>query len=327
MDKGSFVVSLDLELMWGVRDVTTKEEYGNSIIGVREVLPKMLDIFNEFQINATFATVGFLFFESKEELLKMIPENKPNYKNSNLSPYSEIDSIGENERLDPYYYGMNLINLIKKDNHEISTHTFSHYYCLEDGQNGDDFEDDIIHAINIAKKRGIELKSIIFPRNQFNSEYLQVCKKHGILSYRGNESSWIYKASKGDQQSLFKRFIRLADSYINITGDNIYDYKKIKQTIPLNIPSSAFLRPYNKKNSFLESLRLRRIKKGMSLAAKKNKVFHLWWHPHNFGINQKENLSFLNEILKHYSVLKNKYGFQSITMNSLADKLLKEIKT
>ena len=45
MDKGSFVVSLDLELMWGVRDVTTKEEYGNSIIGVREVLPKMLDIF------------------------------------------------------------------------------------------------------------------------------------------------------------------------------------------------------------------------------------------------------------------------------------------
>jgi len=326
MDKGSFVVSLDLELMWGVRDVTTKEEYGNSIIGVREVLPKMLDIFNEFQINATFSTVGFLFFESRQELLSMIPENKPNYKDSKLSPYSDINLIGENEIEDPYHYGISLIELIKKGNHEISTHTFSHYYCLEDGQDGDDFEDDIIHAINIAKKRGVELKSIIFPRNQFNSEYLQVCKKHGILSYRGNESSWIYKASKGDQQSLFKRFLRLADSYINITGDNIYDYKKIKQTVPLNISSSTFLRPYNKKLKFLDSLRLRRIKNAMTQAATKNMVFHLWWHPHNFGINQKENLLFLNEILKHYSVLKNKHSFQSITMNSLADKLLKEIK-
>ena len=71
---------------------------------------------------------------------------------------------------------------------------------------------------------------------------------------------------------------------------------------------------------------MRRIKNAMTQAATKNMVFHLWWHPHNFGINQKENLLFLNEILKHYSVLKNKHSFQSITMNSLADKLLKEIK-
>ena len=75
MKSGSFVISLDLELMWGVRDVTTRKEYGDSIIGVRSVLPKILNIFKKFEISATFATVGFLFFKSKQELLNTIPVN------------------------------------------------------------------------------------------------------------------------------------------------------------------------------------------------------------------------------------------------------------
>jgi len=323
MKNGSFVISLDFELMWGVRDVITKEEYGDSILGVRKSLPKVLDIFNEYEVSATFATVGLLFFESKEEFLNMIPVNKPNYKDLNLSPYSDINIMGKNETEDPYHYGMNLIELINRCNHEISTHTFSHYYCLEEGQSISEFEDDIKHAINIAKKRGIAIKSIVFPRNQSNPDYLEICKKHGILSYRGNEDSWIYKASKGNEQSLFKRFFRLADSYFNISGNHIYDYESIKKTIPFNIPSSAFLRPYNRKVSFLDSLRLRRIKKGMTLAAKNNKVFHLWWHPHNFGVNQNENLFFLRKILMHYKGLNTKYGFESITMSELTEKLLK----
>ena len=325
MEKGSFVISLDFELMWGVRDVATIEQYGNSILGVRESLPKVLDLFYEFKISATFAIVGLLFFESKEELSSMIPTIKPSYHNTNLSPYYEINSIGNNEKEDPYHYGMNLIKLIDQNNHEISTHTFCHYYCLEEGQKINEFEEDLKLAIKIAKKKNIEIKSIIFPRNQFNPAYLNICKKHGVLSYRGNEKSWIYRPSKANDQSLLKRFIRISDSYLNISGINIYDYKTIKKTIPFNIPSSAFLRPYIKKISFLDGLRLRRIKKGMTLAAKNNKVFHLWWHPHNFGLNQKENILFLRKILDHYEVLKKKYDFESITMSKLTEKLLKEV--
>jgi hypothetical protein len=322
MESGSFIISLDFELMWGVRDVTTIEKYGDSILGVRTAIPKILHIFNEFDIVATFSTVGFLFFDSKEELQYMLPFKKPNYKNSDLSPYSEIDSIGKNEKDDPYHYGMSLINLIRKENHEISTHTFCHYYCLEDGQSIDEFEEDLKQAIIIAKKRDIELKSIVFPRNQVNLDYLNICKKYGILSFRGNQKSWIYNAVKAKNQSLLKRFLRLVDSYVNISGNNIYDYKIIKETIPFNIPASAFLRPFNKRIAFLDGLRLSRIKNGMTLAAKNNRVFHLWWHPHNFGVNQNENLDFLKQILLHYKYLNNHFGFQSITMSMLSEKFL-----
>jgi hypothetical protein len=55
----------------------------------------------------------------------------------------------------------------------------------------------------------------------------------------------------------------------------------------------------------------------MTHAAKNNLTYHLWWHPHNFSINQDENFSF-RKILTHYEILNTKYNFQS-TMSTLAN--------
>ena len=56
----------------------------------------------------------------------------------------------------------------------------------------------------------------------------------------------------------------------------------------------------------------------MDYAAKNNEIFHLWWHPHNFGRNQKENFIALRKILSHYAFLNKTYGFKSTTMEGLA---------
>ena len=56
--KGLFIISLDFELLWGVRDKRTKETYGQNILGVQEVIPQLLDLFDKYDITATFATVG-----------------------------------------------------------------------------------------------------------------------------------------------------------------------------------------------------------------------------------------------------------------------------
>ena len=114
------------------------------------------------------------------------------------------------------------------------------------------------------------------------------------------------------------------DSYINISGHNCYSDDYIKKETPVNIPSSRFLRPFSPKLSFLESLRLKRIKASMTFAAKNNLTYHLWWHPHNFGANMEENFKFLEKILQHYKLLNEKYNFQSYTMSSLAAKMKNE---
>lgn len=328
-NRGSFVISLDFELMWGVRDEVSKHTYGEHIKGVHIALPKLIKCFEEYRIAATFATVGFLFCRDKEEITHYIPPVLPDYTDKNLSPYHNYlaKEIGDNEHDDPYNFGFNLVELLKgSPEQEIATHTFSHYYCLEPGQAEASFEADLDAAILVAADKGIQVKSIIFPRNQVNKKYLDICWKKGIIAYRHNEKSWIYRARNAKEESLFRRSIRLMDAYINITGHNCYTEDEICLSRPFNVASSRFLRPYSKRLKSIEWLRLRRIKKSMTYAAKNNLTYHLWWHPHNFGINQDENFLFLEHILQHYKELHTKYSFTSITMKDLAQRLYESRK-
>ena len=320
MTKGKFVISLDFELNWGVRDKRSIKEYGENLLGVHMVIPRLLNTFSEYRINATFSTVGFLFFESKAELIANIPEKIPKYSNLNYSPYlGHFDLVGKNHLEDLFHFAPKLINEIKKyPEHEIGSHTFSHYYCLEKGQTLEDFYEDMKMAIQVAKRENINLTSLVFPRNQFNDDYLKVCSDLGIICYRGNEHSWLYSAKNGEQESKFRRALRLLDAYINLSGNNCYSEKYLKSKFPIDIPSSRFLRPFSKTLKILDRLRLHRILSGMNYAAKNNLTYHLWWHPHNFGINQNENFTFLEKILSHYDKLNKKYKFQSVTMSQLA---------
>jgi len=264
-------------------------------------------------------------------MLEGLPSIKPNYANKNLSPYegNYIESIGANAEDDLYHFAPLLIEQIKiHEDQEIGTHTFSHYYCLEAGQTLESFNADLEMAIAVAQKNNVQLTSLIFPRNQFNENYLKICSENGITCYRGNEHSWLYSAKNQEDESMWRRALRLLDAYINISGHNCYtdEYiasktppdEYIASKTPQDIPSSRFLRPYSNKLRFLDWLRLARIKSGMSHAAKNNLTYHLWWHPHNFGINQKENFAFLEQILQHYQKLNRQYGFNSYTMSNLA---------
>ncbi|MBK9533038.1 MAG: hypothetical protein IPO42_14830 [Chitinophagaceae bacterium] len=58
---GTFVISLDYELLWGVWDVTSIDKYGEHILGVKKVIPALLNLFDAYHIRSTFATVGILF--------------------------------------------------------------------------------------------------------------------------------------------------------------------------------------------------------------------------------------------------------------------------
>ncbi|MCD1116964.1 polysaccharide deacetylase family protein [Chryseobacterium turcicum] len=326
MNNGKFVISLDFELHWGVRDKKTFQEYGENIRGVHTVIPRLLNTFNTFDINATFSTVGFLFFENKAQLLGNIPSNLPSYDNNDFSPYlGHFNLVGDNYKEDLYHFAPQLIAEIKKyPKQEIGSHTFSHYYCLESGQTVEQFRDDITYAMKVATKNNVVITSLIFPRNQFNEEYLNVCNDLGIICYRGNEHSWLYEAKNGKQESSFRRALRLIDAYINISGHNCYSTECLKSKFPIDIPSSRFLRPFSNSLKIFDQLRLNRIKSGMTYAAKNNLTYHLWWHPHNFGINQNENFNFLEKILEHYKLLNLKYNFQSITMSNLAKKIQNE---
>jgi len=323
--RGTFVISLDFELYWGVQDVISLNEYQNNLLGVREAIPEILELFNEFKINATWATIGFLYFKDFEDLQNNLPQQLPSYNNLEFSPYGYINSLVEKDR-ENLHFAPELIELIKQyPGQEIGTHTFSHYYCLEDSQTEAEFEADLSAAIQTAKKAGIATESLIFPRNQYNQSYLKIIEEAGIKCYRGNETHKIYNSINGDYWDFKKRSLRVLDSYINISGQNCYSVQELRGKFPINIPASRFLRPYSPKLKYFRSLQLRRIRSGLSYAAKERSVYHLWWHPHNFGVNLQENIKSLRQVLEFYGELRDQNKMQSLNMLQLADVLNQEV--
>ena len=322
---GALVVSLDYELMWGMIDVAEKDGYGKTNIkNVPEVIKRMLMLFDKYGIHATFATVGMIMYEDKDDLLSDIPSVVPSYTDPSKSPYERnyIQDIKAEENA--LFFQKEIVEELKKhDNVEIGTHTYCHYYCWEKGQTVEQFDIDLDKAIQVAMEQDIHVKSIVFPRNHCSQNHLAVCAKHGITSYRGNALKYFGQACSRFQE-MKNRICRLADAYINIGGNTTIAYSSINMfEKPLNLRASRLLRPYSPKLSFLEGLRLKRIKKEMLHAAKKGEMYHLWWHPHNFGANMNENFAFLEEICKYYQYLNQEYGFSSYTMTEMC-KLLKD---
>ena len=321
MKNGKFVISLDFELHWGFFDNRTLEDCRSQLLNINTVIDKLLQMSKEYNTSITFATVGMLFAKDKETVLDYVPKLKPNYTNKALDSYELLRGIEQKDQV--IYFAQELVKNIENDPlHEVGTHTFCHYYCHEKGQNIQDFKADIESAIAIAKALNIETKSIVFPRNQVQQDYLKVCEDLGIETYRGN--CW-FNFNNDARKLILKEYglilLRVIDSYFNISGSNSFKLKdhNTKDAKLINIPASRFLRPYNSRLKFIESLKVRRIKKAMTKAAKRNEVYHLWWHPHNFANNIEENFKNYSSILKHYKKLNVKYNFESITMQKLGE--------
>jgi hypothetical protein len=57
-------------------------------------------------------------------------------------------------------------------------------------------------------------------------------------------------------------------------------------------------------------------------AAVRGEVYHLWWHPENFGDYPEQNLKNLEVLLQHYKKYKEKYGMISWNMGEYVDHFL-----
>ncbi|PIS14868.1 hypothetical protein COT64_00385 [Candidatus Shapirobacteria bacterium CG09_land_8_20_14_0_10_39_12] len=152
MNKGIFCISIDLELLWGRKDLNYKP-FIPKVDKVRKVVKQLLVIFSKNNIPVTWAVVGKLFTS---------PTNPSN-----------------RNRL---WYGKDIIRAIQNTpNQEIACHSFSHpeFTTLTREM----AEKEIANSVKVAKMNGIILKSFIFPRNKV--AHGNILKKYGFTSFRG----------------------------------------------------------------------------------------------------------------------------------------------
>lgn len=318
MTQGSFIISLDFELHWGVRDVVSVSKQKDHFLRARDAIPEVLRIFEEYDVHATWATVGFLFARDKGHLLEHLPEIRPTYTNRQLDPYSFLDEIGEDESSDPFHYAPSLLHAIAEvPGQEVASHTFSHYYCLEEGQTEQAFEADLRAAAMIGEPFGKVTEALVFPRGQYNPAYDSALARLGVRAYRTAPSFYPYRPRRADEENLTQRALRLLDSYVPIGGSH-GDTPSPDPNGAVPLRAGLFLRPYSRSRHQLEPIRMHRLKRAMRDAARRGRDFHLWWHPHNFGSNTRENLAMLDAVLAEHRSLRDRYGWPSWNMGEAA---------
>lgn len=318
---GVFTISLDFEKYWGVHDVLPIDEVEH-FKDVTSIVTQTLALFRQYDIHATWATVGLLGLDNTGFLSEAHNQETIPYANKNYSPfpvsqdkYGTLDSALLNGKKE-------MGTILATPNQELSSHTYSHFYCCEKGITAEDFEKDSVQMAAIGQTLNHEFTSIVFPRNQVNEEFLPICIKHGITAYRGNQENRFWKNDRYEDESIFKKAGRVIDAYFNISKTKAYALETLpKHTVGiLNIPANRFLRP-NSGKPFLEKQKIKRIKKEMYRAAKAGTLYHLWWHPHNFTGNKAIAFDQLEELLAYFKVLNAKFGFESLTLSEIRNRV------
>lgn len=316
--EGIFTISLDFELHWGVFDKRDRDARAACYQNTLALIPKMLQLFADYDVHVTWASVGSLFAKDQKEWEAFKPTVQPQYINKELSAYKYALQNGLSEKYHWAHFAPDTIRaILQYPGQELGTHTFSHYYCLEQLNGADAFDADLQAANHVASLFNTQTVSLVFPRNQFNPKNLETCSANGIQVVRSNPATWFWSPIPDTSTSIFRKIFRTGDAYVPMsTIRNSYPLTSLKKekNLPLQLPASRLLRSWTPKSEIANKLALKRVINELKTAAVKGECYHLWWHPENFGDFPEQNIANLKLILEEYKKLKNRYGMKSWNM-------------
>ncbi|NII27401.1 polysaccharide deacetylase family protein [Pseudoflavitalea sp. X16] len=323
--EGIFTISLDFELHWGVFDKKDRQKRAACYRNTLQLIPRMLEQFAAANVHVTWATVGSLFAKDQQEWELLKPAIEPGYSLEQYSAYRWVAQHG----LSPQYHWAHFApqtikEILRYPGQELGSHTFSHFYCLEQQHEPMAFEADCRAAQRAAALFNTKLTSLVFPRNQFNPAYLKTCFEQGITTIRTNPVHWFWSPVSNRGAGILRKIMRTADAYIQVGGTRTSYPLSSVQVIPgepLRLPASRFLRPWRSEYRFANKWRLRRLCQELRTAAIRKECYHLWWHPENFGDHPEENMESLRILLQQYTTCREQYGMKSWNMGEYATHL------
>ena len=299
LNKPTFIISLDTELIWGytaypafdaVRLLKNDDTKGRGCVDT------LLGLFKKHNIPATWAVVGHLFLDHCECEDGIPHKDMPRFKEDwySADPCTDI-------QIDPLYYGKDIVGKILSNRieHEIGYHSFSHVDFSECSRKVAEAE--IRMGNKLAKEFGITLKSFVFPES--NIGHVDILKKYGFKIYR-SENLGRYDLN---QSFLIRKFNGGMDKMVASPTepkwmDGIWE-----------IPSSMYFCDYQIKFSVLP-----RAKIGLHRAIRSKKVFHIYLHPHDL-LRYSSLKDDLDKFLGIVSKKRDKGKIEVMTMGAFAE--------
>ncbi|WP_144904956.1 polysaccharide deacetylase family protein [Halobellus captivus] len=292
---GTVVISIDAELGWGFHDVvdppTDRVESG------RDGWHTLLELFDRYDLPATWAVVGHLFLEECDGVHARHPL---------AGTWFEREQTEWLDRPD-LRFAPDLIRQITDADaaHEIGCHTFSHVLFGQESTTLEIARAELLAALEAAENSPIdsEMRSVVFPRNSVG--HRDVLAELGFSCYRGTRPN----------------FDAIGPDAIRKIGAPPIVHPTIDEFGLINIPSSLYLYGFEGFARRLcewlwEDPIVSRARAGVAAAADEDGVFHIWLHPNN--LMSDIDVERLRRIFAHIAERRDRGAIEVKTMADVA---------
>lgn len=314
LERGVLTISLDFELIWGTQDLFGPERFRRACqIERAVVIDRLLDLFVEFDVQATWCVLGHLMLDhcAAENGTKHPEIIRPSHS-WYRADWFEHDPCG-GEDGDSIFLGRSLIEKIRACpvSQEIGCHTFSHVIFGDEGCSRETAESELAACVEVAREIGIDMHSFAFPRNKVG--HLDLLRKYGFNCYRGPEPQRY-------QRKTVPTLIRRIAGLLTVLSAEEPPVVRPEESIPglWNVPGSMIYFPMHGLRKYIPiSLRVNRAIKGLNAAGRRKQIFHLWFHPTNLADETDRMFGGLRTILEHAASLRARDELAILPMRSL----------
>jgi len=313
---GIFVVSIDVEFAWGLINLPIKAGDYALIKEERRAIERILGLFENYNIRATWAVVGHLFRERIEiENGRAVPElPRPVMRGEECDWFAHLVE-GPREA----WCAPDVVERIRsaKPEQEIGSHSFGHILYDEDKANGAAVAADVGLAQETHAAHGVPFEAFVFPCNC--AGFKGVLRAAGIHIYRGHTRRWY----DGVRPRGLWRLMNLVTHALGVTPP-VVTVERDEYGM-LNVPDSMLL--YHRqglRRVITPRAQERMARRGLESAARQGKIFHLWFHPSNIAYRMEEQCAVMEKVLRHAQEMIQRGELENATMGELARRINKE---
>lgn len=272
---GSVVVSLDAELGWGFHDRVHPPE--RRIERARWGWRRLVDLFDEFDVPATWAVVGHLLLDDCDGDHRYHPAGEEWFARERGIWCDRPELL----------VAPDLIRRVVEAaaDHELGCHTFSHVEFGATDTSQALARAELTESLSAAIDMDISFRSFVFPHRSVGNR--DVLAEWGFECYRGSGSG---------AQSAAARLLRAAG-----VGEPTLVRPTVDEYGLVDVPASLYLFEVGSPRGFVEPILgdpiVREVQRGIDAVAASDDVFHVWLHPNN--ITEERDIERMRAILRY----------------------------